>query len=145
MMLANKRQIIDKFAADLKSDVIPIDILPYLLCLTDDDCEQIEHKQDREGPRAAVPTLLSKLKRRTGAFEQFLEGLGRTGCCHLKTSLEKALSGKLCFTGFTLPKDSEHVKTKAFRYRRGRIGVGLLSGLQFYVQGVFLYDHFQST
>ena len=98
-MLENERQIITKFAADLKSDVIPIDILPYLLCLTEDDCEQIENTQVQKGPRAAVPILLSKLKRRPGAFEQFLAGLSQTGCPHLRKSLETALAGKLCCIG----------------------------------------------
>ena len=92
-----ERKILRQFAVALKRDVIPIDALPYLLCLTDDDCEQIQHKQDRDGPRAAVPVLLDKLKKRLcqGAFKEFLTALGETGCSHLKTSLENALRGKL--------------------------------------------------
>ena len=94
-MLKNEREIIDKFTVDLISDVIPIEILPHLICLTEDDREQIERKQDREGSRAAVTTLLSRLKKREGAFKQFLEGLGQTGCRHL----QKTLAGiKLSFT-----------------------------------------------
>jgi hypothetical protein len=96
-MLDSERLIIKQFAVDLKSDVIPSDVLPYLLCLTDDDCEQIQFKQDREGPRAAVPTLLDRLKKRPGAFEQFLNALEETGCRHLKTSLENAVKGELFY------------------------------------------------
>ena len=92
-----ERRILRAFAVDLKRDVIPIDVLPYLLCLTEDDCEQIQHKQDHDGPRAAVPVLLDKLKKRVwqGAFKEFLTALGETGCSHLKTLLENALRGKL--------------------------------------------------
>ncbi len=94
-----ERRILRQFAVDLKRDVIPTDVLPYLVCLTDDDCEQIQHKQDREGARAAVPVLLDRLKKRLchceGAFKEFLTALGETGCSHLKTSLENALRGKL--------------------------------------------------
>lgn len=94
-MLATERSIVDQFSSELKDDVIPYDTLPHLPCLTEDDREQIQCKQDREGPRAAVPLLLGLLKRRPNGFEQLLIALECTGCKHLKKKLlDEASPGK---------------------------------------------------
>ncbi|XP_046850121.1 uncharacterized protein LOC124443679 isoform X2 [Xenia sp. Carnegie-2017] len=90
-MLRSERNVIDKFAVDLKSDVLPIDLLPFLTCLTEDDREQIQCKQDREGPRSAVTILLDRLKKREKGFEQFLSALEDNGCKHLQKMLSQAL------------------------------------------------------
>ena len=88
-----ERGILRQFAVELKRDVIPSEVLPYLLCLTEDDCEQIQREEDRKGPRAAVATLLDRVKKRLkqGAFKEFSSALGKTGCSHLQESLENAL------------------------------------------------------
>ena len=90
-----ERKLLRRFAVQLKSDVIPVEVLPYLYCLTEDDYEQVQFKQDREGPRAAVLILLDRLKKRVeqGAFSEFLTALDNTGCRHLKTTLETAFQG----------------------------------------------------
>lgn len=93
-MLATEKSIIDRFASELKDDVMPYDTLPHLPCLTEDDREQIRYKQEREGPRAAVPILLGQLKRRPNGFEQLLTALECTGCKHLKKSLHDATKGE---------------------------------------------------
>lgn len=92
-MLDNERLIIRQFDAVLRDHVFPNEVLPYLLCLTDDDCDQIKAKQRMEGPREAVSILLDRLKRREGSFRQFLTALEKTGCGHIKTKLENALRG----------------------------------------------------
>ena len=91
-----ERKILRQFAVDLKRDVIPSDVLCHLLCLSEDDCEQIQREEDRKGPRAAVSMLLDRLKKRLhqGAFKQFSTALGETGSSHLKELLENALRGK---------------------------------------------------
>ena len=88
-----ERRILRKLEVDLKRDVIPSEVLPHLLCLTDDDIEQIRCEEDRKGPRAAVTTLLDRLKKRLkqGSFKEFSTALGKSGCPHLQESLENAL------------------------------------------------------
>lgn len=97
-MLKTQKEIIDRFMSDLKCDVIPNDMLPYLLCLTEDDRESIQWKQNQEGPRAAVLVLLQRLKRRPDSFEQFLTALKHTGCKHLKELLQTAVSEHVVIT-----------------------------------------------
>lgn len=94
-MLRSERNVIDKFAVDLKSDVLPIDLLPFLTCLTEDDREQIQFRQDREGPRSAVTILLDRLKKREKGFDQFLSALEENGCKHLQKKLSQALQSEL--------------------------------------------------
>lgn len=87
-MNREQRNLIERFGPQIIEDVIPVDMLPYLLCLTHSDKEVIAHEETRFGPMRAAQELLSRLRRRPDGFEQFIQALIATGCAHLAHLLD---------------------------------------------------------
>ena len=92
-MNREQRNLIERFGPQIIEDVIPVDMLPYLLCLTHGDKEVIAHEETRFGPMRAAQELLSRLRRRPDGFEQFLQALNATGCAHLADLLDPREQG----------------------------------------------------
>ena len=99
-MNREQRNLIDQFCPQIIQDVIPVDMLPYLLCLTHSDKEAIAHEETRFGPMRAAQELLSRLRRRPDGFEQFIQALTATGCAHLADLLDPREQGN-CLDGAT--------------------------------------------
>lgn len=77
------RQLISRYLPDLVDDVIPVDMLPYLSCLTSNDREEIKCEETNHGPMRATQKLVERLVRRPNAFHEFIRALRVTGCEHL--------------------------------------------------------------
>ena len=88
-------QLIDKFFSDLVNDVIPVDMLPYLPCLTQNDKEKIRCEEANHGPMRATQELLNLLVRRRNAFHELVQALRRTRLEHLADLLHSPDDGIL--------------------------------------------------
>ncbi|XP_068695212.1 uncharacterized protein [Montipora foliosa] len=86
-MNREERYLIDQYFPQITQDVIPVDMLPYLNCLTQNDREAIASEEMRQGHMRAAQELLSRLRRRTDGFEQLIQALNATGCEHLANLL----------------------------------------------------------
>ncbi|XP_068726649.1 uncharacterized protein [Montipora capricornis] len=86
-MNRDERYLIDQYFPQITQDVIPVDMLPYLNCLTQNDREAIASEEMRQGHMRAAQELLSRLRRRTDGFEQLIQALNATGCEHLANLL----------------------------------------------------------
>ena len=93
-MEREERDLINQYKVDLVDDVIPVDMLPYLSCLTSYDKERIKCEETNNGPRRAAQELLDRLVRRRNGFQEFIRALRETGCEHLANSLLQQEEGK---------------------------------------------------
>ena len=92
-MERKEKEIIDRYYGQIGEDAIPVDMLPYLPCLTPSDKEIIKCEETNGGPRRATHELLSRLRRRAGAFQEFVEALRLSGCGHLADLLDPREQG----------------------------------------------------
>ena len=88
-----EREKIDQFSPQIAEDAIPVDLLPYLPCLTQSDREIIKCEEANSGPMRATVELLSRLRRRAGAFQEFVDALRLCGCGHLADLLDPREQG----------------------------------------------------
>ncbi|CAH3018863.1 unnamed protein product [Porites evermanni] len=77
------RSLIDQYFPQLAQDIIPVDMLPYLPCLTQTDKEGIKSEEVNRGPYRATILLLDRIQRRTNGFQELVDALRWTGCGHL--------------------------------------------------------------
>ena len=92
-MERDEKEIIDRYCGQICEDAIPVDMLPYLPCLTQSDKEKIKCEETNSGPRQATVKLLWHLRRRAGAFQEFVEALRLSGCGHLADLLDPREQG----------------------------------------------------
>lgn len=93
-MERQQRELIHRNLPDLVADVIPVDMLPYLSCLTSNDKEEIRCEEMNYGPMKATQKLVERLVRRPNAFHEFIRALTETGCEHLAELLYPQEEGK---------------------------------------------------
>ena len=93
-MDSQQRALIYRYLSDLVDDVIPVDMLPYLSCLTSNDREEIKCEETNHGPMRATQKLVERLVRRPNAFQEFIGALRETGCQHLAELLYPQEEGK---------------------------------------------------
>ncbi|KAG9338153.1 hypothetical protein JZ751_027021 [Albula glossodonta] len=78
--------------------VKPLDLSPYLVCLTDSDKEQIRTETNNRGNRAGVEMLIDNLKRRENWPEHLVQALEKCGYPSLasqtKAAYQKLLNPK---------------------------------------------------
>lgn len=89
-----ERDLINRYFIELVNDVIPVDMLPYLSCLTPVDKERIKCEETNQGPIRAAQELLDRLVRRPNAFQDLIRALRETGCGHLAELLYSQEEGK---------------------------------------------------
>jgi len=94
-MEREQRRLIYQHFSALVDDVIPVDMLPYLSCLTSNDKEEIKCEETNHGPMRATQKLVERLTRRPNAFQEFIRALRETGCEHLAELLYPQEEGKL--------------------------------------------------
>lgn len=82
-MEREERELINRYSPELVADVIPVDMLPYLSCLTSNDKERIKCEETNYGPIRAAQELLCRLVRRPNGFQEFIRALRETGYEHL--------------------------------------------------------------
>lgn len=82
-MEPREKRLLDKKLKDFMMDVVPVDLLPYLPCLTRFDKEEIEASQRNHGPTRACCVLVDRLKKRQRGFQQFLQALSQSGSHHV--------------------------------------------------------------
>ena len=92
-MNREEKEIIDRCYGRIAEDATPVDMLPYLPCLTQSDREIIKCEQTSSGPKQATYELLSRLRRRAGAFQELVDAFRLTGCGHLADLLDLGLQG----------------------------------------------------
>ena len=93
-MEREQKELIYRHLSDLVDDVIPVDMLPYLPCLTSNDKEVIKCEETNHGPMRATQILVGRLVRRPNAFQEFIRALRETGCEHLAELLYPQEEGK---------------------------------------------------
>jgi len=93
-MEMEQRVLIKRYLSSLVDDVIPVDMLPYLSCLTSNDKEEIRCEETNHGPMRATQKLVERLIRRPNAFQEFIRALRETGCQHLAELLYPQEEGK---------------------------------------------------
>ena len=93
-MEREQKELIKRHLSDLVDDVIPVDMLPYLSCLTSNDKEEIICEEANRGPMRATQKLVERLVRRPNAFQEFIRALRETGCEHLAELLYPQEEGK---------------------------------------------------
>ncbi|XP_015751012.1 PREDICTED: uncharacterized protein LOC107330992 isoform X1 [Acropora digitifera] len=82
-MEPREKRLLDKKLKDFMMDVVPVDLLPYLPCLTRFDKEEIEASQRNHGPTRACCVLVDRLKKRQRGFQQFLQALSQNRSHHV--------------------------------------------------------------
>lgn len=82
-----ERDLISENITQLVEDVIPIDMLPYLPCLTKSDKEKIKCEETNHGSMRAAQELIDRLVRRRNSFRELITALCETGCRHLAVQL----------------------------------------------------------
>ena len=82
-MELREKRLLDKKLKDFMMDVVPVDLLPYLPCLTRFDKEEIEASQRNHGPTRACCVLVDRLKKRQRGFQQFIQALSQNGSHHV--------------------------------------------------------------
>lgn len=93
-MEIEEKELINRYFPELVDDVIPVDMLPYLSCLTSNDKERIKCDETNHGPIRATQELLFRLVRRRNGFQEFIRALRATGCGHLADLLLPQDEGK---------------------------------------------------
>ena len=93
-MEREQKELIKQYLPELVDDVIPVDMLPYLSCLTSNDKEKIKCEETNHGPIRATQELVVRLVRRPNAFQEFIRALRETGCGHLAELLYPQEEGK---------------------------------------------------
>ena len=109
-MNREEREKIDQFSPQIAEDAIPVDMLPYLPCLTQGDKEIIKCEEMNSGPMRATLELLSRLRRRAGAFQEFVEALRLSGCGHLADLLDPREQGMCRVTCIDVSEIEYHYK-----------------------------------
>ena len=93
-MKPENKKLLDIRLQDFVHDLAPVDILPYLSFLSNEDQEQIECDETRLGPSRATQTLVDRLKRKEDmAFDDFVRALRTTGCDHVAMLLDPQYTG----------------------------------------------------
>lgn len=92
-MNSAEREIIDQYSPEITQDAIPVDMLPYLPCLTQSDKEIITREETNKGPFRAAMELLSRVRRRRGAFRELVFALRASGCGHIADLLHPVEQG----------------------------------------------------
>lgn len=93
-MERDQKELINQNFPRLVEDIIPVDMLPYLPCLTSNDKEKIQCEQRNNGYTLATQELLLRLFRRRDAFQEFIRALSATGCGHIAELLYPREEGK---------------------------------------------------
>ena len=83
-----EKQILDQRLKDFQYEVIPIELLPFLPCLIQEDKEVIEAEQTNRGPIKATAVLVDRLKRRQKGFQDFVKALRKCGSEHTALLLD---------------------------------------------------------
>lgn len=79
-------------------NLCPVDLFPYLKCLTTLDKEQIECTSKQNGDSRATQTLFERLYRRGDeVFSSFVRALRESGYEHLAMILDPLYQGKKLF------------------------------------------------
>ena len=87
-MTPEERDIIRVNEPRLVQDIMPTDLLCWLLCLTDEDQEVIRAEERNYGSTRAARTLLDRLKRRQNSFGQLVRALRENMLGHLASLLD---------------------------------------------------------
>ncbi|XP_068750718.1 uncharacterized protein [Montipora capricornis] len=87
-MEPREKRILDEKLKLFMKDVIPVELLPYLSCLTRFDKEEIEASQNNHGPTRACYVLVDRLKKRSQGFKQFVQALRQSGFQHVALLLD---------------------------------------------------------
>lgn len=87
-MTPEERDIIRVNEPKLVQDIMPTDLLCWLLCLTDEDQEVIMAEERNYGSTRAARTLLDRLKRRHNSFGQLVRALRENTLGHLASLLD---------------------------------------------------------
>lgn len=87
-MRPREKQLIDKRLKDFNEEVVPVDLIPYLPCLVQQDKEEIAAMQTNHGPTRATLTLVDRLKRRDKGFANFVQALRKCGGSHTALLLD---------------------------------------------------------
>ena len=118
-----EKKILDKRLPDFQEELIPMDVLPFLSCLQQADKEAIEAKQVNEGPTRANSTLVNRIRRRNGGFQDFVQALRKCGFEHTALLLDpyyhypgEPLLGIFCyFLGIIIRAIIIESESKSFR------------------------------
>ena len=86
--LATKRksyenQLLEERLDHFKEDVRPVNLLPYLSCLTETDKQRILADESEHGKVESIQTLVECIKRKEEGFVQFVRALKRTDYGHV--------------------------------------------------------------
>ena len=87
-MKAREKQLLDERLKDFMFEIIPLDLLPFLPCLRQQDREEIEAKQCNHGPIKATFVLVDRLKRKDRGFQEFVQALRECGSEHIALKLD---------------------------------------------------------
>ena len=88
VMKPQEKEILEKRLKDFMGDIIPIELLPFLPCLRQQDREAVEAKQSNYGPSKATVVLIDRLKRKDRGFLEFVEALRVCGGEHIALMLD---------------------------------------------------------
>ena len=94
-MTPEQRVVIKVNEPALVSDIIPSDILSWLMCLTDNDKDVITAEERNSGPTKAATKLLNLLQRRPNSFEQLVCALRENCLQHLAKLLDPNNEGTI--------------------------------------------------
>lgn len=83
-----EKELLDKRLKDFMTEIIPVELLPHLPCLTSFDKEEIQAVQLNHGPVRASMVLIDRLKRRQDGFQQFIQALSKCGGQHVALMLD---------------------------------------------------------
>lgn len=80
-------------------DLCPLDVLPYLTCLSKPDQEKIQCTAKNDGDSRATDELFDRLiKRGREAFPMFIRALRTSGNDHLAMILDPSYQGRQSYT-----------------------------------------------
>lgn len=83
-----EKKILEEKLKDFMKDIIPVELLPYLPCLTRFDRDEIQASQNNHGSVRASFVLVDRLKRRRDGFQQFVQALRECGSQHIALMLD---------------------------------------------------------
>ena len=94
VMKPETKALLDKRVRHFLNDLIPVEILPFLSYLTEEDKQQIKCDETNYGPSRATQTLVNRLvKKDDMAFDEFVRALRKTGCDHVAMLLDPQYTG----------------------------------------------------
>lgn len=83
-----EKKILEEKLKDFMKDIIPVELFPYLPCLTRFDRDEIQASQNNHGSVRASFVLVDRLKRRRDGFQQFVQALRECGSQHIALMLD---------------------------------------------------------